>query len=133
MTREIEHFTDEEIMLFAEALKNANNGETYGICIRGDASQNCIAIALCMVGCRRRNAQCSRNINSACQTRNRYIQRRFSEEQRKLIIDFCLDDEISKTHASAYQYLGKGLYITLAALVPFYPTRDPERWREFLG
>ena len=126
MAREIESFTDEEIVLFAETLKfDIRSGEF--------TSQSCITSALCTIGCQRRTPLCGRVVEARRQTIDRYIPRLLDEAQKHRIIDFCLDDEISKTHASAYQYLGKGLYITLAALVPFYPTRDPERWREFLG
>ena len=126
MAREIKCFTDEEIMLFAETLK-------YDIRSGEFTSQCCITSALCKIGCHRRTPLCGRVVEARRQTIDRYIPRLLDEAQKQRIIDFCLDDEISKTHASAYQYLGKGLYITLAALVPFYPTRDPERLREFLG
>lgn len=126
MAREIKCFTDEEIVLFAETLKLYYGCEEF-------TSQSCITSALCEIGCHRRTPLCGRVIEARRQTINRYIPRLLDEAQKQRIVDFCLDDEISKTSDSAYQYLGRVLYVTLAALVPIYPTRDPERLREFLG
>lgn len=126
MAREIKCFTDEEIVLFAETIK-------YFICSGEFTSQFCITSALCEIGCRRRTPLCGRVMADRRKTINRYLPRLLDEAQKQRIIDFCLDDEIPKTHASAYQYLGEVLYITLAALVPVYLSRDPERWQEFLG
>lgn len=81
-------FTEEEILLFKEYVKDMQNG----ILLPYKQHDRCIAAALCKIGSHRRSPFCGNSVSSVRKILTKMISRDFSEEEMNTIIEYCMND-----------------------------------------
>ena len=118
---DIEHFTDEELCVFASDLKVKQEGVLQSY----KAFDKCIASALCAAGSKRRRALfCETYVSSIRKSLTKVVCDLLNDEQKQQIVEFCISSTVEKNVYNATIYLGADTVLILEELVPIFMSRQ---------